>query len=178
MSADAARVWLSYAVENLELGRVALDRRLLNPALQNAQQAVEKSLKAVWVLQGEAVKKTHYIADLVEALASLGLDVGLSPQECDLLDSVYLPSKYPTGSALPDGFPTIEAARQCVEIGERTCAWAARSGRRESSDQRRCPDHQRCARHETRTAEFKRLGGWSLAHGQRGRLCLLPVGLQ
>ncbi len=126
MSADAARIWLNYAIENVELARVALDRGLLNPALQNAQQAVEKSLKAVWVLRGEPVRKTHYIADLVEDLALFGLDAGISPQECDLLDSVYLPSKYPTGSALPGGFPTVETVRQCLELCERSCAWATR----------------------------------------------------
>ncbi len=125
MSAEPARTWLDYALENLELSRMAMGRDLLNPALQNAQQAVDKSLKAVWVLKGQTVRKTHYIADLVEDLASLGVDARVSPQECDLLDSVYLPSNYPIGSALPDGFPTAEVAMQCVQIAERACAWAA-----------------------------------------------------
>jgi len=124
MSTEAARTWFEYAMENLQLGRMAMGSSLLNPALQNAQQEVEKSLKAVWPLKGQTVQKTHYIADLVENLASLGVDAGLSPQECDLLDSIYLPSKYPTGSALPGGFPTADVAARCVQIAERVCTWA------------------------------------------------------
>ena len=44
--------------------------------------------------------------------------------ECDLLDSVYLPSKYPLGSVLPRFDPDEEAARQCLAIAERTVGCA------------------------------------------------------
>ena len=46
---DEARTWLRYAEENLRSARLLLDHGLLNPCLQNAQQAVEKSLKAVLI---------------------------------------------------------------------------------------------------------------------------------
>lgn len=41
---DEARTWLRYAEENRRSARLLLDHGLLNPGLQNAQQAVEKSL--------------------------------------------------------------------------------------------------------------------------------------
>ena len=40
-------------------------------------------------------------------------------EECDLLDSVYLPSKYPLGGALPDFDPDQTVCRQCLCIAER-----------------------------------------------------------
>ena len=46
---DETRVWLSYADENLDVAGLSLDHGHLNACLQNAQQAVEKYLKAVVV---------------------------------------------------------------------------------------------------------------------------------
>ncbi|MFH1626021.1 MAG: HEPN domain-containing protein [Pseudomonadota bacterium] len=43
---DETRMWLSYADENLEVAVLALEHGHLNSCLQNAQQAVEKYLKA------------------------------------------------------------------------------------------------------------------------------------
>jgi len=126
MSDEPAREWLRYAIENLRLGRMALEGEMLNPRLQNAQQATEKALKAVWVGTGRPVRKTHCIADLVEDLRSVSLDPGLSDPECDLIDAIYMPSKYPVFSALPTGMPTLQAATECLEVAERTCAWASR----------------------------------------------------
>ena len=34
-------------------------------------------------------------------LLAYGVKVDLSDDECDFLDSIYLPSKYPVGSVLP-----------------------------------------------------------------------------
>ena len=39
--------------------------------------------------------------------------------ECDLLDSVYTPSRYPLGSALPDFDPDEALCRQCLRVAER-----------------------------------------------------------
>lgn len=125
MNAEMARAWIHYAEENLRIARWTLESNMVNPSLQNAQQATEKALKAVWILHGKMVRKTHYIADLVEDLASLGLNAGVSEDKCNLLDSVYLPSKCPAMSALPEGMPDETVARQCVELAERVYQWAA-----------------------------------------------------
>jgi hypothetical protein len=45
--------------------------------------------------------------------------------ECDLLDSIYLPSKYPLGSALPNFVPGTELCERCVSIVRRVCDSAA-----------------------------------------------------
>jgi len=46
MSAEARR-WLGYAEENRRAAELCLQANLFNPCLQNAQQAVEKALKAL-----------------------------------------------------------------------------------------------------------------------------------
>jgi len=49
---DETLIWLSYADENLDVAGLALEHGHLNACLQNAQQAVEKYLKAVIVRYG------------------------------------------------------------------------------------------------------------------------------
>jgi HEPN domain-containing protein len=116
---DETRKWLEYADENLKSAKVLLDNSLFNPCLHNAQQAVEKLFKAVLVEFSIKFKKTHSINELVMILAQSSLDMGLSEEECELLDSIYLPSKYPFGSALPDFDPDDKICRTCIAIAER-----------------------------------------------------------
>jgi HEPN domain-containing protein len=51
MSAEA-HLWLAYAVENRQVAALSRDGGPFNPSLQNAQQAVEKALKAMGILHG------------------------------------------------------------------------------------------------------------------------------
>ena len=48
-----------------------------------------------------------------------GFDADLSEEDCELLDSIYVPSKYPLGSVLPDFDPDEEIGKLCVEMAER-----------------------------------------------------------
>jgi len=111
--------WLKYAEENLASARVLLDSDLYNPCLQNAQQAVEKLLKTLLVESGAKIRKTHSIAELMVILSQVGHSVALTEDEIDLLDSIYLPSKYPVGSALPDLDPNRVICERCVGIAQR-----------------------------------------------------------
>ncbi len=117
MNGDAS-AWLRYARENVATARLCLQSGLFNPSIQNAQQTVEKALKALCLHAGLTVKKTHSIAglrhDLLQANQACPLDEG----DCDLLDSVYLPSKYPLGSALPDFEPNENIASRCLLLAE------------------------------------------------------------
>jgi len=116
---DEAKRWLAYAKENLASAKVLLDNELYNPCLQNVQQAVEKMLKAVLVEAREKLRKTHSINELVTVLADNDFRVSISEDEIDMLDSIYLPSRYPFGSALPDFEPDEALCRQCLGIAER-----------------------------------------------------------
>lgn len=115
MKDDTAR-WLGYADENLNSATLLLEHGLFNTYLQNVQQAVEKYLKAALLETDVPVKKTHNINELTNMLKGAGIDVHLTADECDLLDSIYLPSKYPLGSALPDFEPDYEICERCISF--------------------------------------------------------------
>ena len=53
-------------------------------------------------------------------LLSAGVETGLSEEDCDLLDTIYVPSKYPIGSVLPNFNPDRKTGALCVELAELT----------------------------------------------------------
>ena len=116
---DETKKWLEYADENLRSAKLLLDSELFNPCLQNVQQAVEKMLKALLVESTKKIKKTHSINELVNILDKHGLNVDMTEDDCDLLDSIYLPSKYPLGSILPDFEPDLQTCRKCIVVADR-----------------------------------------------------------
>lgn len=116
---DETKKWLEYADENLKSAKVLLDNKLFNPCLQNAQQAVEKTLKALLVEFSIKFKKTHSTNELAMMLAENHLDIKLAEEERELLDSIYLPSKYPLGSILPGFEPDEHICKNCIAIAER-----------------------------------------------------------
>lgn len=117
MSADHSR-WVAYADENMAIARLALEGGYYNACLQNVQQAVEKYLKALLLARGLSFQKTHSIGTLNAQLADNGVNTMLSEGDCILLDSIYMPSKYPFGSALPDFNPDADICGQCLQIAE------------------------------------------------------------
>jgi HEPN domain-containing protein len=120
---DETAVWLDYAHENLESARILLKSRLFNACLQNIQQCVEKSLKAVIVDHTANLIKTHSILRLKQMLTASAICVPLTDEECDLLDTLYLPSKYPIGSAISDYNPDEEICEVCLKIACRIDGW-------------------------------------------------------
>ncbi len=125
MSGEAAP-WLRYAAENYRAARILFDAGLLNPALQNSQQAVEKSLKAVRVHRGMGVRRTHSIRDLNRDLIAAGCDVGLAEDDSELLDSIYTGSRYPGDSVFAEFPSDMAVAATCLDIARRTLDVAQR----------------------------------------------------
>lgn len=112
--------WLRYAEDNLKTVRLCIIEALFLPAVQNAQQAAEKSLKALSLARQLPLRKTHSIFTLRQDLENAGIHIDLSEDECDLLDSIYLPSKYPLGGVLPEFEPDVDLAKNCLKIAEKT----------------------------------------------------------
>ncbi len=116
---EQTRTWLEYADENLRSAKVLLESHLFNPCLQNVQQAIEKMLKAVLAESSIKIKKTHSINELVTILAENNLSVNIKEDDRDLIDSIYLPSKYPAGGVLPNFEPDMQICKQCLAIANR-----------------------------------------------------------
>ena len=116
---DDTKAWLAYAVENRDSAMILLKSDFYNACLQNVQQSVEKLLKSLFVEMAFQLIKTHSISRLYGVLKENGIAIDISEDECDLLDTIYLPSKYPIGSVIPDYQPDSTVCRQCLEIAER-----------------------------------------------------------
>jgi len=113
---DETKVWLQFAEENLKSSKILLQSHLYNPSLQNTQQSVEKSLKAIFIENNIKLKRTHDILELVNLLSSHNIFVEITEEHCDFLNTIYLPSKYPVGSALPDFNPDETICRDAILI--------------------------------------------------------------
>jgi len=87
--------------------------------LQNAQQAIEKALKAVLIFKRIPFKRTHDVFELNKELLKNEITIDISEDECDLINSIYLPSKYPLGSVLPDFDPDIQICLEVMSIASR-----------------------------------------------------------
>ncbi len=116
---EETKLWLAYSEENLEAAKVLLKSELFNPCLHNIQQSIEKALKALFIERRIPFKKTHNILELKTILENEGISVVLSEDDCDFLDSIYLPTKYPIGSALPNFYPDKEICKSSIRLAER-----------------------------------------------------------
>ncbi len=116
---NEAKIWLEYAAENLKSSTVLLENSLFNPCLQNAQQCVEKAIKAILIEKDVAVKRTHDIFELKLLLDRNNVFVNISEEECDILNTIYLPSIYPLGNALPYFVPDQKICNEIIEIAKR-----------------------------------------------------------
>ena len=77
---------------------------LLEDLCFDAQQASEKALKALFVLKGATVPRTHSIADLLTALTALGFDIPDQIQSAASLTDYIDPNE-----------PDLEAYRQLFD---------------------------------------------------------------
>jgi len=76
-------------------------------------------LKSIFIENGIKLKKTHSISELNYQLMSENIEIDITEDESELLDSIYLPSKYPISSVLPDYEPDESICREAIEFTER-----------------------------------------------------------
>lgn len=115
---DETAIWLEYAEENFKSAKLLLEAGYFNTSLQNIQQSIEKYLKALIIENSGKLKKTHSINDLRLILNELNIEINLNDDEIELIDSIYMPSKYPLGNVLPEGFPDVDVCNKCILISE------------------------------------------------------------
>jgi HEPN domain-containing protein len=116
---EETKKWLTYSDENFEAAKILLESELFNPCLHNIQQAIEKALKSMFIEKIIPFKKTHNILELKTILENNGVVIDLTEDECDFLDSIYLPTKYPIGSALPLFYPDKVICNNSILLAER-----------------------------------------------------------
>lgn len=121
-SPENPREWLRRARSNLaraSQGQVTPDV-LFEDACFDAQQAAEKALKALFVLKGVQVPRTHSISELVTTLAELGFNVPADVQEASALTDYAVAARYP-GPSEP---VLLEDYQKAVATATTVVSWA------------------------------------------------------
>jgi HEPN domain-containing protein len=116
---DISKAWLDAAKDDLGVLQCIEQRGdLTKMTAFHAQQAVEKSLKAVLEENNQAIPRTHNLQRLL-ALAGTFLTLNVDEACIDDLDKLYLDSRYPGDiGLLPDGNPDQKSARRYRQQAE------------------------------------------------------------
>lgn len=116
---DETKLWLDYAEENLNSAKVLLESEFYNTCIYNIQQVIEKSLKSLFIEYNLPFKKTHNILELKIKLQNSRIEINITDEECEFFDSIYLPAKYPLGSALPSFYPDRKICEDSLILAKR-----------------------------------------------------------
>ena len=115
----SAEDWLRYAKSDLELARIEKPEGvLLENLCFHAQQAAEKTLKAVLIFLEIDFPRTHNIRTLLDLLPE-GVDVPLEVEESAILTDYAVESRYPmSGEPVDD-----EEYQQVIGLAETVVSW-------------------------------------------------------
>jgi HEPN domain-containing protein len=114
---EISREWLNKAKDDLDVIEEIKDiTHLTNMVAFHAQQAIEKSLKAVIDEFDLGFVKTHQLERLLEIVKG-HMKTKIDHKIVQILDSLYLESRYPLDiGLLQDGKPTKEDAKKFFEF--------------------------------------------------------------
>ena len=116
----SAEDWLRYAKSDLELARIEKPEGvLLENLCFHAQQAAEKTLKAVLIFLEIDFPRTHNIRTLLDLLPE-DVDVPQEVEESAILTDYAVESRYPMNSEPVDD----EEYRQVIGLAETVVGWA------------------------------------------------------
>jgi HEPN domain-containing protein len=109
-----ARRWLSRVEDDLDMVAAALERRRPRPAAYHVQQAAEKLVKALLVLAGAQVPRSHDLGRLI-GMAGIGAQLpGDAADRLAALTSWALIARYP--DIEDETEPTIEEVSAALPL--------------------------------------------------------------
>ena len=114
---EISREWLRKAQDDLDvIEEIKNKKHLTNMVAFHAQQAIEKSLKAIIDEFNLGFVKIHQIERLLEIVKE-HLEAKTDNEIVQMLDSLYIESRYPVDiGLLPDGKPSEEDANKFFEF--------------------------------------------------------------
>ena len=119
---DFARGWLCKADSDLANARQTIaGEGPYDTACFHAQQAIEKSLKAVIAYHGEPIPRTHELKGLAEQACRLAPGLELDRERCELRESLSVELRYDMGF-WPDRAKAGEALAVAEDVRERAAA--------------------------------------------------------
>jgi len=124
---DEGQRWLAQAREDLRWTQHLAREGAWHLACFLAQQVTEKALKAFLYAQGAEIVLGHSVTRLCADAAQYESEFADKARRWSLLDSYYVPTRYPNG--LPDGIPaevfTADAAAAAAALAEEAVTWVA-----------------------------------------------------
>ena len=104
--------WLAFAEDDLKNANILKDQKSTSGACFHAQQAAEKSLKALILSKGEEVPRVHNLGFLLEKLYLPELK-----SAGEFLETFYIEARYPdaTPGTFAEKLPSEEEAEKAVE---------------------------------------------------------------
>jgi HEPN domain-containing protein len=114
---ETTHEWLSRAKDDIDVVEEIKDiKHLTNMVAFHAQQAIEKTLKAIIDEFDLGFVKTHQLERLLEIVKPY-IEFKIDHKFIQILDSLYIESRYPVDiGLLPNGKPTEEDANKFFEI--------------------------------------------------------------
>jgi HEPN domain-containing protein len=115
--------WLEAASIDIEsIGYLLQNERLTGQVAFHAQQAIEKSLKALIEEHGGRVPKIHSLSKLF-ALCETYISTSFDNDLVIALDSLYLESRFPGDlGLLPEGRPSLKQAQIFYDFAQKVYA--------------------------------------------------------
>lgn len=107
--------WLEFAAYDLKSALWQLKGEIYTSACFAAQQAAEKSLKALILSHGKVAPKVHSLDHLLSILRRLKVVVAPIETEALELDKYYITTRYPGQYGGPEELYTENDARTAVE---------------------------------------------------------------
>jgi HEPN domain-containing protein len=111
---------LDKATEDLTVARLVLEEEHTAHACFLSQQCIEKAFKAYLVARTASYPRIHNLVDLLNLCEALDQSFSHFRSDCTAIDQYYVPTRYPiaTPGGLPDGMPSIAAARKATNAAE------------------------------------------------------------
>jgi HEPN domain-containing protein len=119
---DDPREWLNRALSNLACAKAEIPEAYLEDLCYHAQQAAEKSIKAVFLHRGLTFPYVHDLAKLLTLLENSGLKVPRYVRRAEPLTRFAVETRYPGFS----GPVTPAVYRRTVRLAEAVLHWAER----------------------------------------------------
>jgi len=112
-SADVSS-WLEFANYDLKTAKWDLRGKIYTSSCYAAQQAAEKSIKALILSNGKIIPKVHSLDRLLSELKKSGINTSLIEKEAQVLDKYYISARYPGQYGGPEGLYDESDARSAI----------------------------------------------------------------
>ena len=112
-----AKEWMKSAYSDIRsIHYIIRDPFLTHMVAFHAQQAIEKSFKAVIENEKKRIPRVHKLQHLI---AVINVDFDVNEEIIEVLDELYIESRYPGDlGLLPDGKPSLENAKRFDDFSQ------------------------------------------------------------